>query len=108
MKRAILLLLAIVVTCSTPLRAGEPETGAKITPDVIEELKGSLEGDPAMKALINAVSNNDLKELTSDNQFHREHDDLFNYRIDTSGITDQKRSGRCWLFAGFNMMRPGV
>jgi len=35
-------------------------------------------------------------------------DDLFDVTIDAKGITDQAKSGRCWLFAGFNIMRPAV
>ena len=32
-------------------------------------------------------------------------DDHFTYRVPTKGITDQQRSGRCWLFTGFNVLR---
>ncbi|MFO7916052.1 MAG: C1 family peptidase [Candidatus Krumholzibacteriales bacterium] len=92
------------IILSGPVLAGEKE----ITPGLIEELRKSIEEDRSIQALVNAVSNNDLKDLVFNNQFHREHNDLFNFKIETSGITDQKQSGRCWLFAGFNVMRPEV
>jgi bleomycin hydrolase len=35
-------------------------------------------------------------------------DHLFKYKADVSGITDQQRSGRCWLFTSTNQLRPLV
>ncbi|MBQ1167785.1 MAG: biotin transporter BioY, partial [Bacteroidales bacterium] len=35
-------------------------------------------------------------------------DHLFKYKADVSGITDQQRSGRCWLFTSTNQIRPLV
>jgi len=98
----ILVLLSIIGWQTVNASEGE------LTARMIREFADSVESDPAMKALINAVTNNDLKDLAYNNRFHREHDALFNFKIETSGITDQKRSGRCWLFAGFNVMRPDV
>ena len=31
--------------------------------------------------------------------------DVFTYRVPQVGITDQKQSGRCWLFTGLNVLR---
>ncbi|HKJ43124.1 MAG TPA: C1 family peptidase, partial [Sunxiuqinia sp.] len=33
-------------------------------------------------------------------------DQYFTYRVDVSGITNQKKSGRCWLFTSLNVFRP--
>lgn len=108
MNRSLFLMVAaaavLSIFISGPVRAAEKE----ITPGLLGELRNSIEEDQSIQALINAVSNNDLKDLVFNNRFHREHDDLFNFKIETSGITDQKQSGRCWLFAGFNVMRPEV
>ena len=35
-------------------------------------------------------------------------DDVFSFSLPTKGITDQENTGRCWMFAGLNMMRQGV
>jgi len=80
----------------------------KLTPDVINELKTSVTFDAEMKALINAVTNNDVKELAFNRELFTKYNDIFNLKIDTHGITNQKSSGRCWLFAGLNIMRPAV
>jgi len=36
----------------------------------------------------------------------RQHNDLFSDKIRTSSVTNQLSSGRCWLFAGLNILRP--
>ena len=30
---------------------------------------------------------------------------VFNIEVDAGDVTDQKRSGRCWMFAGLNVLR---
>jgi len=58
--------------------------------------------------LMNALTNNDIKKLALNRQMYVAHDNLFNHKIKTKGITNQESSGRCWLFAGLNIMRPKV
>ena len=36
------------------------------------------------------------------------HDKHFSHRIRFKGVTDQHQSGRCWLFAGLNTLRPAI
>ncbi len=38
----------------------------------------------------------------------RNHNDLFSNKIKTGPVTNQNHSGRCWLFASLNVMRPDV
>ena len=108
MNRNLFLMAAAAVVLSMVISGSVRAVEKEITPGFLSELRNSIEEDQSVQALINAVSNNDLKDLVFSNRFHREHDDLFNFKIETSGITDQKQSGRCWLFAGFNVMRPKV
>jgi len=94
------------------LMANSPGTRAGgsmgLSPETIKALKESFKLDPSTRALLNAVSNNDIKSLSFNRLLFNRCDDVFNYRIKTSGVTDQQRSGRCWLFAGLNIMRPAV
>jgi bleomycin hydrolase len=109
MKRFLSVLTVLVVLVSGfAVKGFGGDSREGLTPELIKKLEGSFELNPQTRALINAVSNNDLKELSFDREFHSRHDDLFSIKIETEGITDQKSSGRCWLFAGFNMMRPAV
>lgn len=52
--------------------------------------------------------NNDINDLVLDHESVRTHEDLFNVTIDSRGITNQKSSGRCWLFASLNLLRPAM
>lgn len=79
-----------------------------LTPETIKVLKESFRLDPSNRALLNAVSNNDIKSLSFNRLLFNRCNDVFNYKIKTSGVTNQQRSGRCWLFAGLNIMRPAV
>ncbi len=82
------------------------ETG--INTPVLNELKSSFNLSTEDTALINALTNNDLNELTLNREFLKKHNNLFSNKIETKGITDQKNSGRCWIFAGLNILRPLV
>jgi bleomycin hydrolase len=81
---------------------------AALTDDVLKQLQGSFKMDAQTRALMNAVTNNELRELALNRELLNEYSDIFNYKIDVKGITNQKSSGRCWLFAGLNIMRPAV
>ena len=82
--------------------------GSGLTPEVISELKESFNLDSSNRALLNAISANDIKALSLNRELFNRCDHIFNFKIETKGVTDQKRSGRCWLFAGLNIMRPSV
>ncbi len=58
------------------------------------------------RGLRNAISNNDIKELAYNRDLANKTEHSFKYRVDVKGITDQKSSGRCWMFTGLNELRP--
>ena len=64
--------------------------------------------DNYTKAMQNAVSNNDIKALARNREVLSTIDHHFAHKIPVTGITDQKSSGRCWLFTALNVLRPGV
>ncbi len=82
------------------------ETG--ISNQILEELRTSITLSSTDTALVNALTNNELPKLTLNHNFLKKHNDLFTNRIETKGVTDQKNSGRCWIFAGLNILRPIV
>ena len=54
----------------------------------------------------NAVTQNDLAKLCKNWNKYSSNNFLFNHVIDKEPkITNQKSSGRCWLFAGLNVLR---
>jgi bleomycin hydrolase len=102
MKR-IALLLTLLLSCSTLLPA---QQRGEITAEMLASMRAALPGDASFTALENAVAGTDVSTLAVDHDVLISGDEHFTHRIQTSGITDQKRSGRCWLFAGLNIMRP--
>jgi bleomycin hydrolase len=38
----------------------------------------------------------------------KDHNPYFSHEIKSGSITDQKSTGRCWLYAGLNILRPAV
>lgn len=76
------------------------------------EFISSLQTDYRMtdtdRALRNAIAGTDLKKLALNRQIIEGEDGFFSHRIETKGVTNQKASGRCWIFAGLNTLRPKV
>ena len=53
-----------------------------------------------------SLINNPISVLTKDNTIINQNPFLFNHEINTKlPITDQKSSGRCWIFASLNLVR---
>lgn len=72
----------------------------------IQKIRASLEMDAYTTAMQNALSNNDLNKLAKKLENVDEDDHFFTYKVEVNGITNQKSSGRCWLFTSLNMFRP--
>lgn len=76
--------------------------------DKLTKIKKIHSKDPGNTALINAVSNNNVKNLVLNRSVSGKEDYEFSHKVDVKGITDQKSSGRCWMFTGLNTLRPEV
>ena len=73
----------------------------------LKEIQGSFLKDPATVALQNVLShNNDVNALAQNLANEGKLDTYFKYEVDVKGITNQRSSGRCWLFASLNELRP--
>ena len=79
-----------------------------LTPELVEQLRSGYEMDAGDRARFNAVTNADIKTLALDRALVTGVDGNFSHKIKTKGVTNQKSSGRCWMFAGLNVMRPKV
>lgn len=68
----------------------------------------ALEADPTKQLALNCFTGNDItKVLASSKNINANNVDLFNYNVKFEGgpITNQKSSGRCWLFASTNVFK---
>ena len=99
-----LMLLVLTPVLSFPQTSPE----GSLNSEVLSQIQRSFKMDNHDKTILNALTNNEIKNLALNREIVVAQNDLFNHRIKTKGITNQKNSGRCWLFAGLNIMRPLV
>ncbi|MEG0646052.1 MAG: C1 family peptidase [Bacteroides sp.] len=76
-----------------------------ISKDMLKEIQQSYQGTATDKALRNAIGSNDIRKLALNQENLTGMDTHFSVRVNSKGVTDQKSSGRCWLFTGLNVMR---
>ncbi|MBR1870142.1 MAG: C1 family peptidase [Bacteroidales bacterium] len=76
-----------------------------ITPEMLSSISRGYTGTPAEKALRNALAGNSISVLAANAENAAMIDTHFSDRVKTVGITNQKSSGRCWLFTGLNVLR---
>ena len=79
-----------------------------IDEQTLSEMRASYDNTPATKTLQTAISGNDINKLAANHNNPNAHDVYFSNRVNSKGITDQKSSGRCWLFTGLNVLRSKV
>ena len=63
---------------------------------------------PSRRAMTNAVAKTEIADVTFDNRCLRGDRFHFSVEIPTLPVTNQERSGRCWIFAGANLLREEV
>lgn len=90
------------------LSAHAQQAGGGITPDMLKQIQQAYQGTPADKAIRNAICNNDISKLAVNNDDKNNLDTYFSHKVKGKGITNQKSSGRCWLFTGLNVLRANV
>ena len=100
MKRTLTLLALLLLGLGA---TAQPKGG--ITPDMLSEISKGYAGTPADKALRNALNAASITVLSANADNAAMIDTEFSDRVKTWGITDQKSSGRCWLFSGLNVLR---
>lgn len=96
-------LAASVFPAVSQQRAGSQEGG--ISPEMLEQISRGYEDTPADKAIRNALAGTAINVLAVNSENAAMIDTHFSDRVKTKGITDQKSSGRCWLFTGLNVLR---
>ncbi len=97
-------LAVIAILASGALAAGAENTGG-ISCCMLRGLRESYRPTAAERALANAAAGASLDELAHTRASRNGADTYFSHKVESKGITDQKRSGRCWLFTGLNVLR---
>ena len=90
------------------LCAAAQTAGGGLDAAALGRLENSFGGTASDIALRNAVANNAIDKLAKNSANANKVDAHFTYRVKSNGITNQKRSGRCWLFTGLNVLRAQI
>lgn len=108
MKRLIFTAAFAVSLSCLPMMAQQQTAGPAeggISAEMLAEISAGYKGDAADKALRNALAGTSIGTLAVNAENAAMIDTHFSDRVRTKGITDQKSSGRCWLFTGLNVLR---
>ena len=95
--------LALVLLC-----AGAAAQNGGISPEMLSQISKGWKGDAADKALRNTIGQTPINTLAINAENAAMIGTDFSDRVATRGITDQKQSGRCWLFTGLNVLRAAA
>ncbi|MBR6496512.1 MAG: C1 family peptidase [Rikenellaceae bacterium] len=101
--KKILFSAALVLACSMSLSAQDKNGG--ISEQMLTRIRQGYTATPEQKAAKNALAINPISELVVNADNAAMCDTHFSHRVITKGITNQKKSGRCWLFTGLNVLR---
>ncbi len=80
----------------------------EITEKMLNCFEKSFDRDPKNAVAMNAVTANGVKKSALNYQAVRDTRHEFSVFLEQSGVTNQKQSGRCWMFAALNVLRFGV
>lgn len=80
----------------------------EINDALLQSFRAKVAADPSVSVLNGALAKTDLADLSFVPMQAALHDGPFAVEVKTRGITAQKQSGRCWLFAALNILREKV
>lgn len=74
----------------------------------LDEARANYEKDDLQKVMRHALFENGINAVTGIQEQQQNVKNDFSINIDTMPVTNQMASGRCWIFAGLNIMRERV
>src|ERR1700744_4583151 len=74
----------------------------------LERLQKDFSANPIYRLAQNAVTRVTVDDVAIDREIVSSIDHSLSTTLDDWKVTNQEKSGRCWLFAGLNLLRVGV
>src|SRR3954452_128704 len=84
------------------------ETPGELTIDQVLRFGKGFAADPQQRLLQNALTRNEVDDVALDRTLAVSAERSMSHQLDDWAATNQKQSGRCWLFAGLNLLRVGA
>ena len=81
---------------------------APLTEQDVELLRKEFDARPVNRLFQNAVTTSPITKVALDRSIVTATDRSMSHRLDKWTATSQEKSGRCWMFAGLNLLRAGV
>ena len=74
----------------------------------VGEMRARFEGSSSARMAQNAVCKHSVDEVAQSRGIVTTSDATFSHVLDDWAATNQKATGRCWMFAGLNLLRVGA
>lgn len=83
-------------------------TTSALSTEHVDALHEGFSADPVLRRTQNAIARVSVDDIAIDHQRATALTTTVSNRIDDWKVTNQKKSGRCWLFAALNLLRAGA
>lgn len=78
---------------------------SQLTTTDLEQFEADFNNNPNYKIAERAVTKNGINATCVNEELVRQLKDTFSIDVDSGNVTNQNQSGRCWMFAGLNVLR---
>ncbi len=97
-----------VAAAATTSAAGPAAAPGALSEKLIRRFQDGFDEQPAFRLAQNAVTQTPLDDVALNRGVITSTDHSFSHLLDDWAVTNQKKSGRCWMFAGLNLLRVGA
>ncbi|MGR3741331.1 C1 family peptidase [Companilactobacillus sp. DQM5] len=80
----------------------------EITNEILKKFDSDLKNIPASNVIKNTVATNGIYKSSENLSSKINMDPVFSIDLNTSSVTDQMKSGLCWVFAALNTLRHPI
>jgi len=88
-----------------PDQLEEVSCDGSLSANQLESLRTNFESNSQYRLAQNAVCKTTVTDVALDRRIVTSTDHSFSHLLDEWKVTNQKKSGRCWMFAGLNLLR---
>lgn len=100
--------IALIIMLGGVISVNAQNQKGMVDKNDLAKIRASFKNTDADVAIMNAVTHNDIKKLAQTRENDEAINHFFTNQVKSAGITNQKSSGRCWLYTGLNTLRPKV
>jgi bleomycin hydrolase len=96
------------LTTTSPTATQDKDMIGGLDAKSLAGLRESFASDARNKLMQNAVTQTPVDDVALNREVVTSTDHTFSHHLDEWEVTNQKSSGRCWMFAGLNLIRVGA